>query len=154
MENESTGIDRRLLVQSAGAVAGLLALSPRGAAAAATPAPGKGWEWEPMRWVQICATEDDPGRYDPDFWMGLLKRTSTQGVCLSAGGVTAFYPTKVPFHARSPYLGKSDMFGDLTKACKKMGIRVLGRVDPHAMRTHVAPFTKRAHEHALAVELH
>ena len=42
-----------------------------------------------MRWVQICATEDDPQRYDPEFWMGFLKRTSTQGVCLSAGGVTA-----------------------------------------------------------------
>ena len=62
MENESCGIDRRLLVQSAGAVAGLLAFSPRVAMAAAAPAPGKGWEWEPMRWVQICATEDDPGR--------------------------------------------------------------------------------------------
>ena len=86
-----------------------------------------------MRWVQICATDDDPQRYDQAFWMDLLKRTSTGGVCLSAGGVTAFYPTKVPFHYRSPYLGKTDMFGDLTKACKKIGIRVLGRVDPHAM---------------------
>jgi hypothetical protein len=85
MENETSGgIDRRTLVQSAGAVAGLLAFSPHTAAAAAAPAPGKGWEWEPMRWVQICATEDDPQRYDPDFWMGFLKRTSTQGVCLSA----------------------------------------------------------------------
>jgi hypothetical protein len=133
MENESSGgIDRRMLVQSAGAVAGLLAFSPR--AAGAAPAAGSGWEWQPMRWVQICATEDDPQRYDPAFWMGFLERTSTQGVCLSAGGVTAFYPTKVPFHARNPYLGKTDMFGDLTRACKKRGIRVLGRVDPHAMR--------------------
>ena len=134
MENESAGgIDRRMLVQSAGAVAGLLAFSPR-AAGAAAPAPDKGWEWEPMRWVQICATEDDPARYDPQFWFDFLKRTKTTGVCLSAGGVTAFYPTKVPFHTRSPYLGNGDMFGDLTRACKKMGIRVLGRVDPHAMR--------------------
>ncbi|HEY2010007.1 MAG TPA: ThuA domain-containing protein [Rhizomicrobium sp.] len=135
MENEaSDGINRRVLVQSAGAVAGLLALSPSAAGAATAPAQGNGWEWEPMRWMQICATEDDPQRYDQAFWMDFLKRTSTQGVCLSAGGVTAFYPTKVPFHTRSPYLGKTDMFGDLTKACKKMGIRVLGRVDPHAMR--------------------
>jgi len=133
MENESSGgIDRRMLVQSAGAAAGLLAVSarPTGAAAAA---PGKGWEEQPMRWVQICATDDDPQRYDQAFWMDFLKRTSTGGVCLSAGGVTAFYPTKVPFHYRSPYLGRTDMFGDLTKACKKVGIRVLGRVDPHAM---------------------
>jgi type 1 glutamine amidotransferase len=124
-------IDRRLLLQAGAAMAGKTALP---AAAAAAPAHGSGWEWQPMRWVQICATEDDPQRYDQAFWMDFLKRTSTQGVCLSAGGVTAFYPTKVPFHTRSPYLGKTDMFGDLTKACKKMGIRVLGRVDPHAMR--------------------
>lgn len=124
------GIDRRLLLQ-AGAAAGATMLST---SADAAPREGQGWEWQPMRWVQICATEDDPQRYDQAFWMDFLKRTSTQGVCLSAGGVTAFYPTKVPFHTRSPYLGKTDMFGDLTKACKKMGIRVLGRVDPHAMR--------------------
>jgi type 1 glutamine amidotransferase len=100
---------------------------------AADAAPDTGWEWGPMRWVQICATEDDPGRYDRRFWMDFLKRTHTQGACLSAGGVTAFYPTKVPYHHRSPFLGQMDMFGDLTHACKKMGIRVLGRVDPHAM---------------------
>jgi hypothetical protein len=128
------GIDRRTLVQATGAAIGVLALPSVAGPATAAPAPGKGWEWEPMRWVQICATEDDPGRYDPQFWFEFLKRTRTTGVCLSAGGVTAFYPTKVPFHARSPYLGDRDMFGELTHACKKMGIRVLGRVDPHAMR--------------------
>jgi type 1 glutamine amidotransferase len=129
--DSGTGIDRRQLVQAAS----MLALSsPLIGSASAAPVEGKGWEWEPMRWVQICATEDDPGRYDPQFWYDFLKRTKTGGVCLSAGGVTAFYPTKVPFHARSPYLGKHDMFGELTLGCKKMGIRVLGRVDPHAMR--------------------
>src|SRR5262249_11190376 len=116
-EQLSGGIDRRLLLQAGSAA--MRAMVVPGMAAPA-PKEGQWWEWEPMRWVQICATEDDPQRYDPEFWMGLLKRTSTQGVCLSAGGVTAFYPTKVPFHARSPYLGKTDMFGDLTKACKKM----------------------------------
>ena len=109
-EQVSGGIDRRLLLQAGSAAMGAMVVP--GVAAPALKE-GQGWEWQPMRWVQICATEDDPQRYDPDFWMGFLKRTSTQGVCLSAGGVTAFYPTKVPFHARSPYLGKTDMFGDL-----------------------------------------
>lgn len=117
---------------TAGLAAGL-PLAGSGAALAAPP-PGKGWEWGPMRWVQICATEDDPARYDKQFWIDFLRRTRTQGVCLSAGGVTAFYPTRVPYHHRSPYLGSGDMFGDLAHSCKQMGIRVLGRVDPHAMR--------------------
>ncbi|WP_221774230.1 alpha-amylase family protein [Novosphingobium flavum] len=111
---------------------GLLSTLPASLMAATTER-GKGWEWGPMRWVQICATDDDPGRYDKQFWLDFLARTKTQGVCLSAGGVSAYYPTKVPYHYRSPYLGKGDMFGELVHACKKMGIRVLGRVDPHAM---------------------
>ena len=71
MENESSGgIDRRTLVQATGAAMGALILPSAfdAAAAAAVPAQGKGWEWEPMRWVQICAAEDDPARYDPQFW--------------------------------------------------------------------------------------
>ncbi len=127
------GIDRRTVIGAA--ALGVAAVLPGVAFGQATKtATGEGWEWGPMRWVQICATEDDPGRYDIGFWLDFLKRTSTQGVCLSAGGVTAFYPTKVPYHYRSPYLSTGDMFGDLVHACKAMGIRVLGRVDPHAMR--------------------
>ena len=52
---------------TAGLAAGL-PLAGSGAALAAAP-PGKGWEWGPMRWVQICATEDDPARYDKQFWI-------------------------------------------------------------------------------------
>ncbi|WP_442680895.1 beta-galactosidase trimerization domain-containing protein [Sphingomonas sp. ASY06-1R] len=121
-------IDRRSFLAAAATIGAGVS-----ADAAAAPA-AEGWEWETMRWMQICATEDDPSNYDPQFWLDFLRRTQTQGVCLSAGGVTAFYPTKVPFHYRSPYLGDGDMFGDLAKACKAMGLRVLARVDPHAMR--------------------
>lgn len=136
MADTRTELDRRALMKGA-ATAGMISALPLAATAgraAAAPAPGTGWEWGPMRWVQICATEDDPGRYDKQFWIDFLKRTRTQGVCLSAGGVTAFYPTKVPFHYRSPFLGSGDMFGELTEACKAMDIRVLARVDPHAGR--------------------
>ena len=130
--NDGTEINRRMLMKGATTVGMVSALPVAAAAQASAPAAGTGWEWGPMRWVQICATEDDPGRYDKQFWIDFLKRTRTQGVCLSAGGVTAFYPTKVPFHYRSPYLGAGDMFGELTRACKAMDIRVLARVDPHA----------------------
>jgi type 1 glutamine amidotransferase len=125
-------LDRRDVMKGMAMAAGLSALGPIAGDAIAGRAQRKGWEWEPMRWIQICAADDDPGRYDKQFWLDFLRRTKTQGVCLSAGGVTAYYPTKVPFHARSPYLGSGDMFGELAHACKAMGIRVLGRVDPHA----------------------
>jgi hypothetical protein len=124
-------IDRRTFIAAAATIGGV---APAAQAAPIGDAEQPGWEWGPMRWVQICATEDDPARYNKAFWLDFLRRTHTQGVCLSAGGVTAFYPTKVPYHYRSPYLGDGDMFGDLARACRAMGIRVMARVDPHAMR--------------------
>lgn len=139
MEEGFGHVDRRSLIGGAAALGAAAAIP--GVAIGQRPSGADGWEWGPMRWVQICATDDDPGRYDKGFWLDFLKRTSTQGVCLSAGGVTAFYPTKVPHHRRSPYLGKSDMFGELVHACKGMGIRVLARVDPHAM--HADAFAAR-----------
>ncbi|WP_420141802.1 beta-galactosidase trimerization domain-containing protein, partial [Sphingomonas sp.] len=132
MMEQDFGLDRRVFMAAAASLGAGMAAP----ASAADPAPSgkEGWEWAPMRWVQICATEDDPAHYDKEFWLDFLRRTRAQGVCLSAGGVTAFYPTKVPFHYRSPYLGQRDMFGELAFAAKGMGIRILARVDPHAMR--------------------
>jgi len=36
--------------------------------------PDKGWFDRPMRWVQLAFVEDDPGRYDPGFWLDYFKR--------------------------------------------------------------------------------
>ena len=58
-EQMSGGIDRRLLLQAGSAAMGAMVVP---GVAAAAPAEGQGWEWQPMRWVQICATEDDPQR--------------------------------------------------------------------------------------------
>lgn len=125
--------DRRTLIKGAAAlaaVAGSEALNIPAAFAAQAP----DWVWQPMRWVQVNFTDDDPGRFDPGFWLDFIRRTHTQAACFSAGGILAFYPTKVPFHERSQYLGTSDPFGDMAKACKRMGLRVLARVDPSVLR--------------------
>ncbi|MFM5918480.1 MAG: beta-galactosidase trimerization domain-containing protein [Novosphingobium sp.] len=113
-----------------GAASGSAPLFASRAEAAAAP----DWVWQPMRWMQINFTEDDPGRFDPGMWLDFMRRSKVQGVCLGAGGILAFYPTKVPFHQRSKYLGDLDIFGDMAKACKAMGMRVLARVDPSVMR--------------------
>jgi len=48
---------------------------------------GQLWFNRPMRWAQLVLVENDPGRFDPDFWLDYLKRVHADGVCLSAGGV-------------------------------------------------------------------
>ncbi len=67
---------------------------------AAAPASGD-WFDRPMRWAQLAFVEDDPVRYDPQFWLDYLRRIHADTACLSAGGCVAFYPTKIRYHHRS-----------------------------------------------------
>ena len=90
------------------------------------------WTDRPMRWAQLTLVEDDPGKFDPQFWLDYFKRTRSDAVCLSAGGCVAYYPTQVPFHHRSQWLGERDVFGDLVAGCRKLGMVVIARTDPHA----------------------
>jgi hypothetical protein len=85
-----------------------------------------------MRWAQLVFTEDDPGKWNIGFWLDYFKRTQSQGACLAGGGYMAFYPTKIPLHRRSKFLGASDPFGDLVKGCRALGMYVIARTDPHA----------------------
>jgi hypothetical protein len=85
-----------------------------------------------MRWAQLTLVEDDPGRFDPEFWLNYFRRTRSDGACLSAGGCVAYYPTDVPLHHRSRWLGDRDPFGELVKGCRDLGMAVLARTDPHA----------------------
>lgn len=109
---------------------------------AAGAAPRKGdidWADQPMRWFQLAFTEDDVGQYDPAFWLDYFDQIHADGVCLSAGGGIAFYPTEIPDHGMAPGVRKGvDPFGEIVAACKKRGMRVLARIDPHAMNATVA----------------
>jgi hypothetical protein len=85
-----------------------------------------------MRWAQVAFTEDDPGQFDVSMWLDYFRRIHADAACLSAGGLMAFYPTKIPLHHKSKFLGASDPFGDLTAGCRKLGMNVIARTDPHA----------------------
>ena len=105
----------------ASAIAGGLQFRfPALAAEAMPPA----WVDRPMRWAQLTLVEDDPGKFDVQFWLDYFKRTHSDAVCLSAGGCVAYYPTQVPFHHRSAWLGESDAFGELVAGCRKLGMVV------------------------------
>jgi hypothetical protein len=107
-------------------------------AAAAQPAGTTGWFDRPMRWAQLTLVEDDPGKYDLNFWLDYFRRTHSDATCLSAGGCVAYYPTKVPLHYRSQWLAGTDPFGDLVAGCRKLNMVVIARTDPHAAHNDVA----------------
>ncbi len=90
------------------------------------------WFDRPMRWAQLTLVEDDPGKYDPGFWLNYFKRTHSDAACLSAGGCVAYYPTKIPLHYRSKWLGQGDAFGELVLGCRQLNMNVIARTDPHA----------------------
>jgi hypothetical protein len=93
---------------------------------------GNSWFDRPMRWAQLTLVENDPGSFDPDFWLSYFNKIHADGATLSAGGVVAYYPTNIPMHHRSNWLGDSDPFGYLVAGCRKMGMSVIARTDPHA----------------------
>lgn len=95
------------------------------------------WFDRPMRWAQLTLVENDPGRFDPDFWLDYFRKIHADAATLSAGGIVAYYPTDIPLHHRSDWLGGSDPFGYLVNGCRKMNMVVVARTDPHAVRQNV-----------------
>lgn len=90
------------------------------------------WYWRAMRWLTMNLVQDDPGKFDPDFWLDYLKRAHVDAASWNSGGIIAFYPTQIPYHKRNEWLGDSDPLGYLIEGCRKMGLVVTARVDHHA----------------------
>ncbi|HWY77777.1 MAG TPA: beta-galactosidase trimerization domain-containing protein [Verrucomicrobiae bacterium] len=149
----STTITRRRFLQNSalavGATFGAFDFDVHDALAAeSSPPPSPDWVDRPMRWAQLTLVEDDPGKFDPQFWLDYFKRTKSDAVCLSAGGCVAYYPTNIPFHHRSAWLGDRDPFGELVAGCRKLGMVVIARTDPHATYDDA----QQAHPNWIAVE--
>ena len=106
------------------------------------------WYRSATRWTQLTLAEDDPVRFDPGFWIDVFRRTQSNATCLSAGGYVAYYPSKVPLHYVSRFIGDSDPFGALVEGARGLGMHVMARVDPHAIHQDAAD----AHPEWVAVD--
>ncbi len=96
------------------------------------PSPATGavpWYRRTLRWGQTNITEIDPARYDIGWWRTHWKRTQTQGVIVNAGGIVAYYPSRVPLHRPAQQLGGRDLFGELCRAAHDDGLVVFARMD-------------------------
>jgi hypothetical protein len=135
-------------MESFGAAAAVVPIAGVSAGIISHPAPIPSWVDRPMRWAQLTLVEDDPGQFDPGFWLDYFRRTKSDAVCLSAGGCVAYYPTAVRFHHPSAWLGERDPFGDLVVGCRRLGMAVIARTDPHATYDDV----EQAHPDWIAVD--
>jgi hypothetical protein len=133
---KSPSLSRREFLKTTALASATVSLAPfapdlvRGGESPAAAMPS--WADRPMRWAQLALVENDPGKFDLNFWLNYFRRTKSDGVCLSGGGCVAFYPTEIPFHHRSAWLGNRDVLGELIAGCRKLGMAVLVRTDPHA----------------------
>lgn len=107
------------------------AASAFSAVSVASQPAGKPWHQRIRRWGQLNLNETDPRdlnvRQWVDYWAGL----PVDGVTFNAGGILAFYPTQVPYHHRSEFLGDRDLFGELVAEARRRGLRVIARLDPN-----------------------
>ena len=87
------------------------------------------WYKRVTRWGQVNITEKDPAQYDVGWWRKFWKRTETNGVIINAGGIVAYYPTRIPLHYQPEYLQGRDLFGELCNAAHDDGIAVFARMD-------------------------
>lgn len=111
---------------------GMLVAAASSGAAPLESAPGKPFWYQRMRRLgQPNLNEKDAANADVEYWVTFWKSLDADGLIVSAGGIIAFYPTKIPFHRRSPYLGNGDVFGDFTHAMRHNSMRVVARLDPN-----------------------
>ena len=123
---------RDFLKQATLATTVLAAATPGLFSAKAVPAAVAGnepWYRRTLRWGQTNITEIDPTRYDIPWWRQHCKRTQTKGVIINAGGIVAYYPSRVPLHRPAQFLGGRDLFGELCRAAHEDGLAVFARMD-------------------------
>src|SRR3954447_2522086 len=147
---------RRQFLSTSAAIAAAAGTGALGVTASSKAAPGQTagtarqpWYQRTSRWMQTNIAEIDVTRYDIPWWREHWKRTRTQGVVVNAGGIVAYYPTEVPLHRRSEFLGERDLFGELARAAHEDGIVVFARMDSNGAgeamyRAHPDWFTRKA----------
>src|SRR5665648_1287418 len=89
-------MDRRNFIKTTSIAAGAYVITEPSAFANPGNSADESWFNRPMRWAQLTLVENDPGSFDPDFWLSYFKRIHADGTTLSAGGIVAYYPTDVP----------------------------------------------------------
>src|SRR6266446_7829438 len=113
------------------AVSAATLATTRGPAAleGATPPPKRPWYASMRRCGQLNFNERDPLTLDVEGWATYWSSLKVDALLLNGGGIVAFYPTEVSYHHRSEFLGQRDLFGEMTAAARKRGIRVVARMD-------------------------
>jgi hypothetical protein len=86
------------------------------------------WKANNLRLIQVNLPAYEAATLNPDSLVKDLLDHSANTLIINAGGIMAFYPSKLPFHYINPYMQKN-MLGDVVAKCHANGIQVIVRFD-------------------------
>lgn len=89
----------------------------------------KPWYSWARRWGQTNLTEIDPTRYDTSWWRDHWKRTAIDGVIINAGGIVAYYPSRLSLQKRAIGIDQRDLYGEIVAEARSQGLAVVARMD-------------------------
>lgn len=106
------------------------------------------WQDDVRRIGQLNFNEVDPLTLDVAAWSDYWASLKMDALVIGFGGIMATYPTQIPFHHRSEFLGTRDLTGEFVTAARKRGMRVIARIDCNyayqdALETHPEWFMRR-----------
>lgn len=86
------------------------------------------WKQNNLRVIQTNLPAYEAATLNPDSLLKDLEACSANTLLINAGGIMAFYPTKLSFHYTNPYM-KGNMLADVIQRCHQRGIKVIVRFD-------------------------
>jgi len=86
------------------------------------------WKQNNLRVIQTNLPDYEAASLDADSVVKDLQDFSANVLLINAGGIMAFYPTKLDFQYTNPYM-KPRTLGDIIRKCHERGIHVIVRFD-------------------------
>ncbi len=111
------------------ASAASLVVTSAGKLGAEAAAKDKPWYTTMLRCGHLNFNAQDPLNMDVEAWTEYFAGLKVEALMPNGGGILAFYPTSVPFHQRSEFLGSRDLFGETVTAARKRNMRIVARMD-------------------------
>ncbi|WP_274653114.1 alpha-amylase family protein [Paenibacillus humicola] len=90
----------------------------------------KPWWKKPLRVIQPNLQVKDTALIDPERLASQLKRMGANAVVFNAGGIYAWYPTRVAYHTANEYLPQNvDLLREVIRSCHRQQLRFIARFD-------------------------
>jgi hypothetical protein len=129
--------DRRTFLKTGVLIGASVAFSPWQTAVSAPPSTPLPWYRRPLRILQTVLREPEADGYDAEAVVAYMQKAACNLLVVNAGGIVDFF--RNPLQAANPngFMGDRDLLKEITEACRRAGIRVIGRVDFRGVEEHI-----------------